>query len=90
MVKLEGFLFLLSAALTLYTFVDCAMRDQSQIKRFPKWGWLLMILFLGLFGSIGYLVFGREGKLSAPTRPQKKAKPRIIPPDDNPDFLRGL
>ena len=90
MAKLEGFLVLLSTALILYAFVDCAMRDQSQLKRFPKWGWLLIILFLGIFGPISYLIFGREGKLSGNQRLQKKAKPRIIPPDDNPDFLRGL
>lgn len=90
MAKIEGFLVLLSAALTLYTFVDCAMRDQSQLKKLPKWGWLLIIFFFGLFGAVGYLALGREGKLNRPQFPQKKQKPRILPPDDNPDFLRGL
>jgi hypothetical protein len=90
MVKVEGFLIFLSAALTLYTFVDCAMRDESQLKRFPKWGWLLIIFFLGTLGAIGYLIYGREGKLTRKQFPTKKPKPRILPPDDDPDFLRGL
>jgi Phospholipase_D-nuclease N-terminal len=87
MVKFQGIFLLISLALTLYTFVDCAMRDDLQLKRFPKWGWLLIIFFLGIFGSVFYLVSGRVGS-RAPRL--KKNKPRILPPDDDPDFLRGL
>jgi hypothetical protein len=90
MVKLEGFLLILSAALTLYAFVDCAMRDTTQLRKFPKWGWLLIILFLGAFGPIFYLVAGRNGKLQRNKPNILKPKPRILPPDDDPDFLRGL
>ena len=87
MVKLQGFLAVFTIALTLYAFVDCAMRDESQIKKLPKWGWLLIVLIFSLIGPIAYLAIGRVGKLQKRT---KKSKPRIIPPDDNPDFLRGL
>lgn len=87
MVKLQGFIAVLSIALTLYAFVDCAMRDDAQIKRLPKWGWLLAIVLLTPIGSLGYLFAGRSGSLQ---KRVKKQKPRIIPPDDNPDFLRGL
>ena len=87
MVKLQGFIAVFAIALMLYAFVDCAMRDESQIKKLPKWGWLLVIFIFSSLGSIAYLVVGREGKLQKRT---KKSKPRIIPPDDNPDFLRGL
>lgn len=87
MVKLQGFFAVLAIALMLYAFVDCAMRDDSQIKKLPKWGWLLIIILFPTFGSVVYLVAGRLGKLE---KRVKKQKPRIIPPDDNPDFLRGL
>jgi hypothetical protein len=90
MVKLQGFLLILNAALTLYAFVDCAMRDQTQIRRFRKPVWLLIILLLGAFGPIFYLVGGRIGSLNR-TRPNiLKPKPKMLPPDDDPDFLRGL
>jgi hypothetical protein len=72
--------------LTLFTFVDCAMRDDSQIKKIPKWGWLLVILFLQPIGGIVYLVIGRVRKLRGP----KPGKKRILPPDDDPDFLRSI
>lgn len=86
MIKVEGFLVILSLALSLYTFVDCAMRDETQIKKLPKWGWLLVILFTGLIGPIAYLIVGRVGGPKGP----KPGKKRILPPDDDPDFLRGL
>lgn len=87
MVKLQGFIAVFTIALMLYAFVDCAMRDESVIKKLPKWGWLLIIFIFSPIGPIVYLAIGRVGKLQK--RP-KKSKPRIIPPDDNPDFLRGL
>jgi hypothetical protein len=91
MVKASALLVVISLALVLYTFVDCAMREDHQIAKLPKWGWLLLIAILGPpLGPIipvTYLIVGRKGKRNP--KP-KKGKPRIIPPDDNPDFLRGL
>ena len=77
---------LLPLVLTLYTFVECAMRDDSQIKKIPKWGWLLVILFLQPIGGIVYLVIGRVRRPRGP----KPGKKRILPPDDDPDFLRCI
>ena len=77
---------LLPLALTLYTFVECAMRDDSQIKKIPKGGWLLVILFLQPIGGIVYLVIGRVRRPRGP----KPGKKRILPPDDDPDFLRSI
>jgi hypothetical protein len=82
----RALLILLPLVLTLYTFVDCAMRDDSQIKKIPKWGWLLVILFLQPIGGIVYLVIGRVRKVRGP----KPGKKRILPPDDDPDFLRSI
>jgi hypothetical protein len=86
MIKLQGFFLILSVALTLYTFIDCAKRDETQIKKLPKWGWLLVIFLTGIIGPIAYLAIGRT-RGPKPPRPGKK---RILPPDDDPDFLRGL
>jgi hypothetical protein len=55
----------------------------------PKWGWLLLIIILGpqtlAIGPIAYLIAGRN----KPKR-GKGPKRRILPPDDDPDFLRKL
>lgn len=77
-------------ALTVYAFVDCARTPQEEVQKIPKWAWLLLIVLLAPspIVSIAWLVIGRQrgwgnggGK-----RPPRK----IIPPDDNPDFLRNL
>ena len=87
MIKLTGFLLIFSVALTLYTFIDCARRDETEIQKLPKWGWLLIILFFQVFGPIAYLVIGRNPLKNLPKRKPQK---RILPPDDDPDFLRKI
>lgn len=85
MVKLEGFLLIVSLALVLYSFIDCARREDYEIQKLPKWGWLLVIFFAGSFGAIAYLFLGRKNLGGG-----KKPKRRILPPDDDPDFLRSI
>ena len=86
MLKFQALFVIASLALTLYSFIDCAKRDESLIQKLPKWGWLLIILFFLAFGSIAYLFIGRTRRDKGP-RPPKR---RILPPDDDPDFLRRL
>ncbi|CAB4822570.1 MAG: hypothetical protein F2761_01570 [Actinobacteria bacterium] len=75
--------------LTIYALIDCARADESQIKNLPKWGWLLLIILLGpgtfAIGPIAYLIAGRN-------KPKgfRQPKRRVLPPDDDPDFLRRL
>ncbi|CAB4338051.1 unannotated protein [freshwater metagenome] len=86
MLKLQAIIVLTSLVLTLYTFIDCARREDTQIQKLPKWGWLLLIVLLSPFGAIAYLILGRINGGKGP-RPPKR---RILPPDDDPDFLRKL
>jgi Phospholipase_D-nuclease N-terminal len=86
MIKLQALLVIASLALTLYSFIDCARRDETEIKKLPKWGWLIVILFFSSLGSIAYLAIGRNRGNRGPKPPKR----RILPPDDDPDFLRKL
>ena len=75
--------------LTIYALVDCARADETQIRNLPKWGWLLLIILLGpqavAIGPIAYLIAGRS-------KPKgfRAPKRRILPPDDDPEFLGRL
>jgi len=55
----------------------------------PKWGWLLLIIILGpqalAIGPIAYLIAGRNKPKGG-----RAPKRRILPPDDDPDFLGKL
>jgi hypothetical protein len=85
MIKVQGFFVLVSLGMTLYTFIDCAKRDETQILRLPKWGWLLVILLTGIIGPVAYLTIGRVRSIGG-----NQPKKRILPPDDDPDFLRSI
>jgi hypothetical protein len=86
MLKFQGLLIILSIALTLYAFIDCAQKEDTAVRALPKWGWLLVILFVQPIGSIGYLIAGRPKGPRGPRSPKR----RVLPPDDDPDFLRKL
>lgn len=86
MIKLEGLVFLISLALVLYSFIDCARREEFEIQKLPKWAWLLIIFFAQSLGAITYLLIGRAKNQGGGFSPKK----RILPPDDDPDFLRSI
>lgn len=72
---------------TIYSLVDCARTEESQIRNLPKWAWILIIILIGTLGPIAYWIAGRPKK---PRLGRGKPKRRILPPDDDPDFLKKL
>jgi len=76
----------LAFAFAIYSLVDCAKADQLEIRNLPKWAWILLIVVIGTLGAIAYWIAGR------PRRPRPNPGPhrRILPPDDDPDFLRTI
>jgi uncharacterized membrane protein YhaH (DUF805 family) len=48
---------LIELVLLLIALTDLLRREKT---RGPKWAWALAILFIQIFGSIAYLIFGRE------------------------------
>ena len=80
------YLVILTVILDIYTIIDCAMTDQEKVRGFPKWAWLLIIVFTGTIGDIAWFVAGRPRKPGQ----NRGGRGRIIPPDDDPDFLRKL
>lgn len=78
---------LLIVAFNIYTLVDCARSDETQIRNLPKWVWILIIILTLTFGSIAYWIAGRP---KGPRLGGPKPKRRILPPDDDPDFLGRL
>ena len=74
-------------ALTFYAFFDCARCPQEEVRKLPKWAWLLIIF---LFSPISAFCWFFIGKPKRNPGPGRGGRGKIIPPDDDPDFLRKL
>jgi hypothetical protein len=75
---------LLTVGVTIYALVDCWRATDDEVRGLPRPAWVLGILLVPLFGGIAYLAFGRQTS-TVPT-----GRPRMVAPDDDPDFLRQL
>ncbi len=86
MIKVDAFILIISIIIQLYSLFDCARTEQEQVRRLPKWAWLIVVLLFGGFGGLLWLLAGRPKSQGG----GRSRKPRIVPPDDDPDFLRKL
>ena len=84
MIRFVAIALIIVAGLTIYSLIDCARTPESQIRSLPRWFWLMIIIFVPGLGSIAWIIAGRPGGTSG------GSKKRVIPPDDNPDFLKKL
>lgn len=90
---------LIEIGLLLYCLIDCIQAPDGTVRNLPKWGWIILIIFVPWIGPIAYLVAGRPRKDGAasgaawsPARSPDLSGRRSTPrgPDDDPDFLREL
>ncbi|KRC59409.1 hypothetical protein ASE14_15065 [Agromyces sp. Root81] len=50
---------ILLAAMVI-ALIDIIMRDEWQVRHLPKFGWILLVIFLPLVGSLLWFLLGRE------------------------------
>lgn len=50
-------IFIIQITLMIIALFDLAKRSST---RGPKWMWIIIILFINLFGPIAYFIVGRE------------------------------
>jgi hypothetical protein len=94
----------LITGLLIFCLIDVLFTDEHAVRNLPKLGWLLLVLFFPLIGSIAWLVAGRpEGGHSRAPRskapwpatrtagfPEYERPARGGAPDDDPEFLRRI
>lgn len=66
----------------IFAIIDLFCVPADDVRGRSRLLWLVGILFLPLIGAVAWLLAGRA--------PQPDSRPRILPPDDDPDFLRGM
>ena len=85
MVKWAAIAAIITLALMIFSIIDCSRTAENNIRSLPKWAWLVIIIFVPAIGSSAWIIAGRP---KGNGRGRRKRK--IIPPDDNPDFLGKL
>lgn len=73
-------------ALTIFATVEVAQADPKHVRLMPRWLWAFAVIVVPVIGPLAWLILGR------PLRPGPQDDYRNVPrpPDDDPDFLRGL
>ena len=46
--------------------IDIILRSEFQVKHLPRFGWILLVIFLPFIGSVLWFTLGREYPASAP------------------------
>jgi hypothetical protein len=66
----------------IFALIDLWQVPADDVRGGNRFLWTLAILLLPVAGAVLWLVFGRA--------PQDGTPGRMLPPDDDPDFLRGI
>lgn len=80
---------LLLFGIWIYCLLDVLRTDASEIRHLPKAGWVAIVFFGFVIGSILWLVDGRP-RSSTPVPGSRAPADAPIGPDDDPAFLRDL
>jgi hypothetical protein len=93
-IRLALFLGVVTLCLFVFCLVDLVQTPRDAVRNLPKIGWLLLIVFVPLAGSVAWLVGGRPGKRAGPrvTRflGDRTGRAGAASPDDDEEFLRRL
>ena len=91
--------FALVVGLTLYTLLDALRTHQEQMRTFPKWLWIIAVIFFPVVGPLLWLLLGRPRAVRAPKPRQGGGftgsrrgtpPPATSSPDDDEEYLRWL
>jgi len=80
MARLLLILALVAVIFWVFTVVDCAVQPAERHRGVSKAVWVAIVIVFPVVGGILWLAVGRVSARAA----------RVVGPDDDPDFLRGL
>lgn len=78
-------------AFTVYCLIDVIRSEESAIRGLPKLPWVFIVLLFPVVGGAAWFLAGRPRGTKPPgTGRIARPKPRVVGPDDDPDFLRNI
>ena len=79
-------------ALWLFCLLDAITTPKEAVRSLPKLAWIVIMVLVTIPGAVLWLVLGRPRKeyVAADARPRTSDRPRVIGPEDAPDFEERL
>ncbi|CAN5848941.1 PLD nuclease N-terminal domain-containing protein [soil metagenome] len=74
---------LVAVGLSVYCLYDIVATPARSVRTLPKPLWILVVL-VPLAGPLAWFLGGRQAPRAGPP---PKPRPRVVGPDDDPDFL---
>ncbi|MFI5490924.1 PLDc N-terminal domain-containing protein [Actinoplanes sp. NPDC051859] len=84
------FVFLAAVQLVLLVLALISALSADRVRAMPRILWVLVILLVPLLGPLAYFIWGRPLPPPREGGPVRRARPRPMSPDDDPDFLRSM
>ena len=99
MLRLGEFLGPVILVLWIFCVIDVIMAREDEVQHLPKWGWLVLVLFFPLVGSVAWLAAGRPRRTArrpsayereAPAFPEydRPGRAAAIDAESDEEFLR--
>jgi hypothetical protein len=76
-------------AIQIYALIDVARSPEGSVRTLPKWAWIIIVIIFGALGGLGWFIAGRTSRPSGVNKIRPSTR-KIIPPDDNDEFLRQI
>ncbi len=83
MVRLAEFVGPVVLVLWIFCVIDVVMAREDEVQHLPKWGWLVLVLFFPLVGSVAWLAAGRPRRGARRARAYERQAP-AFPEYDRP------
>lgn len=74
---------IVAAIFWVYSVVDCAVQPPTRHRGVSKGAWLAIVILIPVLGGILWFIIGRA-------RFGGREAPRVLAPDDDPEFLASL
>ncbi|NLT56226.1 MAG: hypothetical protein GXX79_17055 [Actinomycetales bacterium] len=87
---------LIELGLLVYCLIDCIQTPDDEVRNLRKGYWILLVIVVPLAGSIAWLFAGRPKGAGIPGHARSGhgwfggQQPRVLGPDDDPEFLAQL
>ena len=69
--------------LDVFAIVDLVVIDKSRVRAFPKVFWIVVVVAIPFVGAFLWFAVGRDWG-------RKGGQPKVVAPDDDPEFLRSI